>query len=577
MHFFRRLNIKSQIAVLIAIITVFMLVSFGIIDFMTGRAVKRTTLESNEKLLQQVEGRVAAFTDDMENISLSLFYSPTIINYIGLSQEVDRVLAYEDVSAVCSNAMSLKKGIKGVMIYDGKGELCAGVGTNRTIPAGIESVSQVVYTGCLGKDKKYYAIVYPIYDLKSTETKKRLGSGVLLMDCGQLGDILENSLVTQGSAISILDKNDRCMAFRGAKHDEKGLHGGKDAEYVTRRTQLSKAGWTLVSDVPGTELQAGRQTIRKYCTAAFAAIAVILAFFVFTLWTGILRPVKKATEFAKRYPLGEKDKRLEMDYKNEIGDMARSLNQMLDDIQRLSSDVQSSQKKMYEMVLDQKQMEIISYRNQVNPHFLYNTFDCIRGMAAYYNVPQIAEITSALSRFYRYTVKGDDCVTIADEVLNIQEYAKIIEHRFMGRISVNVDASKEILSCTTIKLLLQPLVENSVFHGLEQKVEGGRVEVFLTPRGAGKIHIKVRDNGVGIEKDRLEEILQHLEQREKIFPGEPDSGYGIGLANVYHRIRLFYGEHAEFDITSKKDKGTTVTVCIPNSAAGGIDVSGIIN
>ena len=95
-----------------------MLVSFGIIDFMTGRAVKRTTLESNEKLLQQVEGRVAAFTDDMENISLSLFYSPTIINYIGLSQEVDRVLAYEDVSAVCSNAMSLKKGIKGVMIYD---------------------------------------------------------------------------------------------------------------------------------------------------------------------------------------------------------------------------------------------------------------------------------------------------------------------------------------------------------------------------------------------------------------------------------------------------------------------------
>lgn len=207
------------------------------------------------------------------------------------------------------------------------------------------------------------------------------------------------------------------------------------------------------------------------------------------------------------------------------------------------------------MELSRKQLQIQAYQNQINPHFLYNTFDCIRGMALYKGEEEIAQITMALSKVFRFVVKGDNIVTVKEEMDYIREYATIIDYRFMGKIEVDYDIDEDLYQHHVIKLMLQPIVENAVFHGLEQKVDGGTVEVSVQKWGDDRMRICVEDDGCGMSKERLEEIRSNLDKKMNT--------RGIGMSNIYQRLLLFYGEDIYFDIDSKEGKGTKVTIIIP--------------
>ncbi len=140
----------------------------------------------------------------------------------------------------------------------------------------------------------------------------------------------------------------------------------------------------------------------------------------------------------------------------------------------------------------------------------------------------------ALSKVFRFAVKGEHIVTVEEEVDYIKEYAKIIDYRFMGKIEVNIRMEEEVREKRVIKLLLQPLVENAVFHGLEQRVEDGAVEVNIGRKDERHLMFKVTDNGCGIEEEKLKEICDAL--------GSKESKNGIGMSNIYQRLKLFMGK-----------------------------------
>ena len=169
----------------------------------------------------------------------------------------------------------------------------------------------------------------------------------------------------------------------------------------------------------------------------------------------------------------------------------------------------------------------------------------------------IAEISMALSKVFRFACKGDNIVTVQEEIEYIREYSKIIDYRFMGKIDVEVDLETGVEEKSVIKLLLQPLVENAVFHGLEQTVDGGEVCVHVGFRENGYLEILVEDNGCGISKEQLQNLRNtwNSDKREK----------GIGIANIYQRLHLFYGEDVIFDIQSEEGKGTKVRIVIPDN------------
>ena len=148
----------------------------------------------------------------------------------------------------------------------------------------------------------------------------------------------------------------------------------------------------------------------------------------------------------RSYPKMERNSRFNVVYHNEIGVLAANLNRMLDEIDTLSKEIQLTQKQKYEIEIAKKQMEISAFRNQINPHFLYNTLECICAMCHFIIRSRILPISRLpYPNMFRYSVKGNDFVTIQDEISHVKEYAKIIEFRFMGKIQVAVEADEGLV------------------------------------------------------------------------------------------------------------------------------------
>ena len=164
---------------------------------------------------------------------------------------------------------------------------------------------------------------------------------------------------------------------------------------------------------------------------------------------------------------------------------------------------------------------------------------------------------------FRYSVKGNDFVTIQDEISHVKEYAKIIEFRFMGRMQVAIEADEDLLEVKTLKMLLQPIVENAVFHGLEKKIDNGIVQIRLQKINQNHIQYEIQDNGYGMEEERLEKLLNICGNLIRLANRSETLNHGIGLSNIYRRMKLFYGDAAEMTIESKLHVGTTVTVTFP--------------
>ena len=250
---------------------------------------------------------------------------------------------------------------------------------------------------------------------------------------------------------------------------------------------------------------------------------------------------------------------------NEISEMARKMNEMLDDIEDLNREVVDSQKKYLEQEYARKQTEMIAYKSQINPHFLYNTFNCIRGMALYKGEKEIAELTMSLSCFFRYSVQGGELVTVEEALENLSHYANIIRCRFNGKHQVSTDASEEVLAQRIPKLLIQPLVENAVLHGLETRPQGGRVSVTIEETkddGSGRLAVTVQDDGSGISAEKQKELRDAMERYDR--EGTiSEKGLGIGFLNVYRRLRLFYGQAADFDLESREGEGTRIRLWLP--------------
>lgn len=214
-----------------------------------------------------------------------------------------------------------------------------------------------------------------------------------------------------------------------------------------------------------------------------------------------------------------------------------------------------------------KQAELLALQNQINPHFLYNTLDAIRGDALDAGMDNIADITEALSTYFRYTItETSTLVTLMDELENVDNYFTIQQYRFGERLKIQIDIPEEdagVLQLQCPKLMLQPIVENAIFHGLEKRSEGGTIKVKIE-RTDNRVIIHVRDDGVGIDEETLTSINRKLEHVSVGYIKEPQKGRGgIALNNVCRRIKLLFGEEYGIHIYSFKEVGTHVCITLP--------------
>ena len=215
-----------------------------------------------------------------------------------------------------------------------------------------------------------------------------------------------------------------------------------------------------------------------------------------------------------------------------------------------------------------KQTELNVLQSQINPHFLYNTLDTIRGQALWEGMDSIAEMTHALASCLRYSINtGSDMVTLSEELDNVKNYIKIQQTRFSDKLefemAIDEENDNKILSYKIPKLTIQPIVENAVFHGLEKKRNMGKVQikVFATDT---RLSINIIDNGLGIPRERLKLLNKNLYLGQtSMSDTKNESRQSIGLYNVNQRIKLYYGDNFGLRIKSFIDEGTNVEIIVP--------------
>jgi two-component system sensor histidine kinase YesM len=227
-----------------------------------------------------------------------------------------------------------------------------------------------------------------------------------------------------------------------------------------------------------------------------------------------------------------------------------------------TSDVDLLINKIYSIKLRQKEAELNSLQNQINPHFLYNTLESIRGAALYHGIHDIAAMSKALSLLFRYSISDRVLVSIKEELQHLENYISIQNFRYENRFDINYSIPPNLLNYKILKLTLQPLIENSIKHGLEMKLGKGTIRIEMLELD-NTIKIQISDDGLGIPPKRLEELNRTLANDNYKLEAETDrTRTGIGVMNVSSRIKLYFGEQYGLRFRSALT-GTIVEITLP--------------
>jgi two-component system, sensor histidine kinase YesM len=297
--------------------------------------------------------------------------------------------------------------------------------------------------------------------------------------------------------------------------------------------------------------------INNWVITNIIVFSIALLFSVAAAWFisgGISKPIRELHRTTKSIAAGNLNVRVENENVDEIAGLGMSFNVMIQKIKELLENSKKEQETI-------KKSELKALQAQINPHFLYNTLDTIVWMAEANKSEQVIEIVKALSSFFRITLsKGKDWISVKDEIEHINSYLTIQKIRYRDILDFKIDISEEILDCKILKLTLQPIVENALYHGIKNKRGRGLITIKGGIMDRDRLLFEIVDNGVGITEERLKEISSELESGINDFVLK-ESGFGIN--NVQKRTQLYYGKQFGLTIESEFQVGTHVSLIIP--------------
>lgn len=336
---------------------------------------------------------------------------------------------------------------------------------------------------------------------------------------------------------------------------------GRPLQLIYRTSSFT--GWTTMGVFPMEESAYGVREI-TFNVVTFVFVVCLLGMTAsFYLAYSISRPIGQLASFMSKAQSGDLTIRYWGDRSDEIGMLGRSFNAMLAQIGRLLSltALQERQK---------REAELRSLQAYIKPHFLYNTLDTIHWMARSKGAEDIAEVVQSLSKLFRLGLsKGSDSIPVSDELEHIVSYLKIQHVRYSSKLAYSIEVEPQLRELYVLKLLLQPIVENAIYHGIKERRGPGHIAIAVT-EVEGDLYLTVRDDGAGIPPEKLLMLNRKLEEAgtegEIAAAGPPvaaSTGSGYGILNVQARLRLTCGRPYGLHVESEWGVGTTVTVRHP--------------
>ncbi len=308
------------------------------------------------------------------------------------------------------------------------------------------------------------------------------------------------------------------------------------------------SGWKVVGLISINELQRESFSITTSIIIFTLIVSIIAVTISFGVSSSVAKPIKKLMKLMKMVENGDLTVKMNSEYNDEIGQLIRSFGQMIIKLNELMNKIYSDQQ-----VLRKAQLEVL--QSQINPHFLYNTLDSVIWMSRDNRNKEVIEMVMALTKLLRISLsKGQEIISIEDELIHVKSYLTIQGMRYKDKLNYEINVPEEAYRYKILKLTLQPIIENAIYHGIKNSLESGIIKVNCEFESE-KIIFIVEDTGVGMPPERVEELNGMLTSI--------GNGTGFGIRNVNERIKIHFGSEFGIKVQSTLGLGTKIFITIP--------------
>ncbi|WP_052737609.1 sensor histidine kinase [Bacillus sp. SA1-12] len=582
--FMTKLFLFSSFIVILPIITV------GFISYyISSIELKEEATHYNLQVIEQVEARIEYYIRDFDLTSLKIVNSPEISKFSTLhpQEEDDNGHIREAVQKVLKDAQYSRPDISNITVYlDNQARFIDLLGNRNYYPAykirneyWYSSVPHnglaILVSRTLTLKDKEEPVISLIRRLYNPETLQPVGMLIIDINFRRIREFSDKVTPGNNGYFFILDSNGHYVyhpnqSILGEKGKLSGLlHLPSESsgsillkndrrDFVTY-TFSNDLGWTFFTANPYEDITKGTILIRRTIiwTIVISLIVAYLLGFVFA--KGLLRPIKRLHLFMKEVEVGKLDSRVKIETNDEIGQLSKGFNSMVQKLSDLLEEVYFAKLRETEISLRQKEIELQVLQSQINPHFLYNSLETIRGMALEENQEHIATMSSSLGKLLRYNLRNTSPTVSLQEELKFSEmYLQIQKFRFGNRFEYESDIPRWAKNLTVLKFTLQPILENCFLHGIRSASAMILISIIVYKDSASSFIIEVRDTGAGISEEELRNILFNLEHREIT-----NGGTSIGIINVHQRIVKSFGSEYGIRLDTFNGKGTSVKIRMP--------------
>lgn len=578
-HIYKKRSIRFMISISFSLSAVIAMLLVGISLYLRFIGQINTIIQvDNQSIIEQVNLNMDSYLRNMMKVSDSLYYD--VVKNTDLYQES----IYEEMNLLYQTNRSA---IENIAVFDKEGELLEVVPLSN-LKTSVKPEDMGWFKDAMKKtENMHYSIptvqnlfYYADYQYKwvislsraiELTQGKEIEQGVLLIDMKFSGieQILSQAKLSNDGYVYLIDSqgeiiyhprqqliysniikenNLEAATYKDGNLKEK-FNGEERA--ITVKT-VGYTGWKIIAVTPSKAIK-----LNYFQTTVFAMFIIAFTIFIIVLMnlfisTRISDPIKELERSVEKLENGYMDEDIYIGGTYEIEHLGKTIKKMVAQMQNLMDDVVKEHE-------SKRKSELDALQSQINPHFLYNTLDAIVWMVENEKQSEAVKMVTSLARLFRISLsKGKNIILVKDELEHVKNYLAIQQMRYKNKFTFEIIVPTEVLELSTIKLVVQPLVENAIYHGVEYMGGDGEivVEAYLQDEN---LYIAVKDNGLGMPKEVVEKLLEkHDSSKEK--------GSGIGLRNVQERIQLYFGNQYGLIIESEPDEGTTITMHIPKKS-----------
>ncbi len=539
--------------------------------------IQNKSIDYSVDLLKMVELRFDDFSDNVQVTAQDILYDPIVYDVL----EGDRTdtSQLDDLYNLLRKVCLSRNEINGVSILISEeehfsynttsGRAITEVGFDyQTILQEASNVSGQLSWYVDQSDSGHVRQIYVLRTINNIDRYEELGVMVIQLNLDELASVYGNlstefmeqiAIVTQDGdyVIGTGEPSQRQLSYLNELDETSVSNYWIDEEQndLVCYRDLVHPSWRIITEISLPKLNEDMNEFRNYFLVIIAATILILSLLSSFMAVDIIDPINRLVDAMKHMKKDKVHDVVVVDRKDELGYLSESFNDMSGEIDFLVNQV-------YKEQLTRKEAELKTLQAQINPHFLFNTLESINWLARMNEVPEISSMVTALSSLMEAGIgKGGAMVSLREELEFADSYIRIMKGRYGDKLNYQNQVDRSVLAKRVPKLMLQPILENAIYHGIEKSRKEGTVSL-LVEKSVDNIVIHITDNGKGMPVERLAQ-LNDLLSRTDLLNEEEDISVGIGLINVNKRLKLFFGDQYGIRIESVEGQHTTVIIHIP--------------